>query len=266
MSGESGYKTRLSGFRGRLFSRDDRVNRDSIELRSQPILIFEGEYSKEPISREFLVIYTPKLRGFERGLFLSTGAILMTLGSGAIAPVRAASLEFSFTTEGGATGSFTLDPDTLPVSEPSVGAGPGLEGILYPNAVSNFSLSTPIFDISNNVADYELIPALTFPSPSGATGVLSGVVFPSGCSATTTDFSCLLTIGVVYTGQTSDLAADPASYPTVLSVETLDPETGGIERDVVTNFQVSRIPEPSSGLGILVFGVSSWLWKRWQKK
>lgn len=202
-----------------------------------------------------------KVYGFQPCLLLGTIGISMTLGSVAIAPAQAALLDFSFTTESGATGSFTLDTDTPPASEPSFGVGAEFEGILYPNAVSDFSLSTPTLNISGETTDYEVIPDLALPSPVSGEGVLSGVVFPSGCSATT-DFTCLLTVGVVYDGEIPDLSDDPASYPRVLNIDIFGSETGEIERDFVTNSQVEVIPEPSSGLGVLAFGIGSWLWKR----
>ncbi len=53
------------------------------------------------------------------------GAAFIALLTGATAPVQAALLDFSFTTESGATGSFTLDTDTPSSSEPGI-FGPGV--------------------------------------------------------------------------------------------------------------------------------------------
>ena len=178
-------------------------------------------------------------------------------------------LDFSYTTQSGVTGSFTLDPNTDAASEPSFGVGqPGLEGILYPDAVSNFSLSGLTSPSDSITTDYELIPGFTLDSlpslPDGTIGILSGAVFPAGCSATVNVF-CSATVGVLYTGELAelpDLSSDPASYPIVLTVETFSPETGMLQRDLVTSFEVAprTVPEPAThatviGLGIMGAGM-----------
>lgn len=209
-------------------------------------------------------------------LFMTVvGAVLMTLGSGAYASVQAALLDFNFTSVSGVTGSFTLDTDTKSSPQPSVGAGPGLPGILYPNAVSNFFLSSPQLNLNGVTTDYEVVPPATSDRlglPPGL-GVLSGTVYPSGCSAQ--NFSCFVTAGVLYAGKLSQLPAlsdNPADYKS-LGIEFFDPETAeqiNLTPDIYTNFQVVRrqsIPEGSNSLSLLIFGIgsSSLLFKRIQK-
>ncbi|MEB3282154.1 MAG: hypothetical protein VKK42_24880 [Lyngbya sp.] len=173
-------------------------------------------------------------------------------------------IDFSFTTQSGVTGSFTLDPNTPAASEPSFGVGqPGLEGILYPGAVSNFSLSGLTSPSDSITTDYELIPGFTsdfLPSlPDGTTGILSGAVFPTGCSATVNVF-CSATVGVLYTGELAEppkLSSDPASYPIVLIVETFSPETGMLQRDLVTSFEVTprTVSEPTTNATLIGLGI-----------
>ncbi|BAZ18611.1 hypothetical protein NIES4071_104960 (plasmid) [Calothrix sp. NIES-4071] len=199
-------------------------------------------------------------------LFMTVaGAVLMALGSGTYAPVQAALLDFNFTSVSGVTGSFTLDTDTKFSPQPSAGAGPGLPGILYPNAVSNFFLSSPQLNLNGVTADYEVVPPATSDRlglPPGL-GVLSGAVYPSGCSAQ--NFGCLVTAGVLYAGNLSQLPVlsdNPVDYKS-LGIEFFDPQTGeqiNLTPDLYTNFQVVRrqsIPEESSSLSLLIFGVVS---------
>ncbi|WP_211173069.1 hypothetical protein [Brasilonema bromeliae] len=200
-----------------------------------------------------------------RRLFMAiAGAVIMALGSGAISPAHAELLDFSFTTVSGATGSFTLDTDTPASGESSLGGGaafPGTPGILYPNAVSNLFLSSTQLNLSGVTADYEVVPGLTSAGlglPPGL-GVLSGPVYPAGCS-TGTNFTCAVTIGVLYSGSPSELSDDPASYLS-LGIEFFDPETAeqiNLTPDLYTNFQVVRrqaVPESNSSLSLLAFGI-----------
>jgi hypothetical protein len=192
------------------------------------------------------------------------GAIIMGVGSGAITPAKAELLDFSFTSQTGVTGSFTLDTEAAPSRVPSAGAGPGLPGILYPNAVSNFFLSSPQLNLSGVTTDYEVVPPATsdlLGLPAGL-GVLSGTVYPPGCSSG--NFTCTVTAGVLYSGDLSKLPVlsdDPASYLS-LGIEFFDPETAeqiNLTPDLYTNFQVvrrQRVPESDYSLSILAFGVA----------
>ncbi|BAZ15441.1 hypothetical protein NIES4071_73130 [Calothrix sp. NIES-4071] len=191
------------------------------------------------------------------GAFIAVGTVTV--------PAQAALLDFSFTTQSGATGSFTLDTDTPPSPQPSVGGGLGFPGILYPNAVSNFSLSSSLISLSNVSTDYEVIPSLTSNviGLPPALGVLSGAVYPPGCSVGTS-FRCLVSVGVLYAGNLSELPTlsdDPNFYPRVLNIDFSNLPTGQvIVRDFVTNSQVVRrqtVPESNSGLATLAFGIGS---------
>ena len=188
------------------------------------------------------------------------GALIMGAGSGAVAPAQAAPLDFSFTTVSGETGTFTLETDTPASGQPSVGSGiPGFPGIIYPNAVSNFffsSPSSPEFNASGEIADWEVIPSVI----PGNIGELSGVVYPSGC-ATGTTFTCLINVGVLYTGDVPELSDDPNSYSTGLGIDLFDPVTRqslGIrpfsEYRVVPR---QSVPEPDSGLSVLAVAIAS---------
>jgi hypothetical protein len=198
------------------------------------------------------------------------GAIIMGAGSGAVAPVQAAPLDFSFTTVSGATGTFTLETDTTPSPEPAnFGFDPitgnPVTGISYPNAVSNLFLSSAQVNLSGETADFEVAPTLTSADlgvPAGV-GVLSGAVFPAGCSTGAT-FSCLFTLSTAYTGNLSELpqlSDDPASYPIGLSLDFFDPTTAQLtSRDFIPFLNVVRrqpVPESDSTLSVLAFAITS---------
>lgn len=172
-------------------------------------------------------------------------------------PAQATLLDFSFTTIRGATGTFTLDTDTPPSPVPSIGAG-GFPGILYPDAVSNFSFLSPErpeFNTSNDNADWEIIPGII----PGNVGNLSGISFPSGCSVSA-PFTCTNNIGVLYTGNPSELLDNPDAYAVGLGVELFDPTNNfaslGIEE--FSDYKVVRretIPEPNTYLGALAVSI-----------
>lgn len=198
------------------------------------------------------------------------GAIIMGAGSGAVAPAQAAPLDFSFTTVSGATGTFTLETDTTPSPEPAnFGFDPitgnPVTGISYPNAVSNLFLSSAQVNLSGETADFEVAPTLTSADlglPAGL-GVLSGAVFPAGCS-TGASFSCLFTLSTTYTGNLAELpqlSDDPASYPTGLSLDSFDPTTAQLtNRDFIPFLNVVRrqpVPESDSTLSVLAFAIGS---------
>ncbi|MBW4503551.1 MAG: hypothetical protein KME57_29325 [Scytonema hyalinum WJT4-NPBG1] len=187
------------------------------------------------------------------------GAAFTALLTVAVAPVQAAPLDFNFTTETGATGSFTLNTDTLSSREPGI-FGPENPGILYSNAVSNFSFSSPQLQVSGETADWEVIPSI-FLGPPGSP-VLAGVDYPAGC-ASGTNFTCVINIGVGYAGNLPKLSDDPNSYPSdliglgVMLIDPITRESVGIEE--FTQFQVVRkqvVPESDSGLGVLAFGIA----------
>jgi hypothetical protein len=194
------------------------------------------------------------------------GAAFIALGNGATAPVQAAPLDFNFITESGATGSFTLDTDTAPA--PELGQfGAGFRGILYPNAVSNFSFLSPQLNVSGGTADYQVAPELSsdilapvFGFPF--TGVLSGAAYPSGCSSGTT-YTCRISAGIIYNGNLLELpklSDDPNSYPNGSFVTLYDPTTAApLSTDRITNLQVVRkqpVPESGSSLSLLAFGIA----------
>ena len=76
-------------------------------------------------------------------LFMAVTATAFVAVGTATFPAQAALLDFSFTTESGATGTYTLNTDTAPASDQTL-FGPAFTGILYKGAVSNFSFSSPL--------------------------------------------------------------------------------------------------------------------------
>ena len=192
---------------------------------------------------------------------VTAGAAFIALGTFSTDPATAALLEFDFTTENGATGSFTLNTDIPPANEPAnFGIGIGLS---YPNAVSDFSFSAPYISPLNSVtADYDVAPSI----PLAPGVVLSGVSYPSGCSRATI-FNCLINVAVFYSGNVPELSDDPLFYPRGLGIDVFDPTTSQlIFRDDIVNFEI--VPEPDSVLGTLAVGIggASLLLKRKMNK
>ena len=160
----------------------------------------------------------------------TAGAAFIALGVSTTVPATAASLDFSFTTESGGTGSFTLDTDTAPATEPGLfDPEATVLGISYPNAVSDFSFSAPYINLSSVTTDWNIVPSITsdfigFPSNLG---VLSGVSYPSGC-ITAPGFSCLFNVAVFYSGNRTNLTVlsdEPNSYSRAVGVDFFDPTT-----------------------------------------
>lgn len=181
-------------------------------------------------------------------------AAVIALGTVNTAPATAGLLKFNFDTESGGTGSFTLDTETAPASEPVL-FGPGLTGFLYPNAVSDFFLSAPYIDSLNKVtADYSVVPS--FPLTPDGKEVFSGVSYPAGCSRAAT-FNCLVNVAISYSGNVLNLplvlSSDSLSYSKGIGVEVFDPTVGIPTRDNITNLEA--VPEPDSVLGLLAFGI-----------
>lgn len=201
-------------------------------------------------------------------LFMAVAGATFVMGTGAIAPAQAASLDFSFTTVNGATGTFTLDTDATPSPDPAnFGVNPitrlPITGLSYPNAVSNLFLSSAPqqLNLSGESADFEIAPTLDSDliGVLDGEGVISGGVFPAGCSREIR-FRCLFTLSVGYTGNLSQLpqlSDDPTSYPSGLSIDFFEPTTAQlVNRDRITNLQTrQRVPEPQSGLSILAFSI-----------
>ena len=189
--------------------------------------------------------------------FMAVGAVVLAVGTAGTEPAQAALLDFSFTTVGGNTGSFTLNTDIAPVPGASFGSG-FPTGFSYPEAVTNLSFSAPYINLSSVTTDWNIVPSITsdfigFPSNLG---VLSGVSYPSGC-ITAPGFSCLFNVAVFYSGNRTNLTVlsdKPNSYSRAVGVDFFDPTTQELLiRDEITNLKV--VPEPNSALGILAFGV-----------
>jgi hypothetical protein len=191
------------------------------------------------------------------------GAAFIALLTGATAPVQAALLDFSFTAESGATGSFTLDTDTRPSPQPGI-FGPGVTGISYPNGVSNFSVSAPYINLSNVTTDFNVVPSITsdFIGFPANLGVLSGVSYPPGC-ITAPGFTCLFDVAVFYSGNLSELPVlsdNPLSYSRGAAIRFYNPTTQErLLTDNITNLQVVRkqaVPESDSSLSVLAFAIA----------
>lgn len=185
------------------------------------------------------------------------GAAFIALGIFGTAPATAALLDFSFTTESGGTGSFTLDTDAAPGSVPATiifGDGPVEEGIQYTKAISNFSFSSPSTSFSNLTGDYGVYPSIPF-APNSR-GVLSIVGTPSGDEP---DEFYLADIGLEYLGNVSELPVlsdDPRSYCSLDRITVYDSiefTANVITADPITDLQV--VPETGSILGTLAVGI-----------
>ena len=190
------------------------------------------------------------------------GAAFTALLTLAVAPVQAAPLDFNFTTERGATGSFTLETDTPPSGDPAI-LRMGFTGISYPNAVSNFSFSAPYINLSSVTTDFNVVPSFTsdFIGLPANLGVVSAVSYPPGC-ITAPGLTCLFDIAVLYSGNLSELpelSDNPNSYSIGLGVDFYDPTTRERLGDDITNLQVTLrqpIPESRSSLSLLAFGIA----------
>jgi hypothetical protein len=195
----------------------------------------------------------------------TTGAAFIALGTFGTAPATAALIDFSFTTSSGGTGSFTLDTDTPPGSEPAILEPdiPEAVGILYPKAVSNYSFSSSYLTFNNVTADWIVAPSITsdfIGLPPNVRGVLSGPTYPSGCTTTPPNFTCLFDVAVIYSVNRTDLPVlddNPLSYSRVLGIDFYNPTTGELRlREDITSFQV--VPEPDSALSLLGFGIGGY--------
>ena len=198
-------------------------------------------------------------------LFIAVAGMAFIAVETVAIPAKAALLDFSFTTETGATGTFTLNTDSTPTSEPALLAPdiPQATGISYPNAVSNFSITASYVNLSNVTTDFNVAPSLTsdFIGLPANLGVLSGVSYPPGC-ITAPGFTCLFDLAVFYSGNLWELPVlsdNPLSYSRGAGIRFYNPATRErLLTDNITNFQVVQrqpIPEPNSSLSLLAFGI-----------
>ncbi len=198
------------------------------------------------------------------------GVAFIALGTLTVEPVQAALLDFNFSTTSGATGAFTLNTNTNPSSEPAI-FRPGVTGLTYPGAISNFTISAPYVNLSNITTDFDIAPSFTSDSiglPINL-GVLSGVSYPPGC-ITNSSLTCLLNVALLYSGNQTELPTlsdNPLSYSRSVGVDFFDPTTNKLLiRDEITNFKVvsRQVPEPNSSLSILIsaIGIAGLLVKR----
>ncbi len=196
-------------------------------------------------------------------LFMAAlGATFIALGTLGTDPAQAALLNFSFTTESSGTGSFILNTDTVPTSESGLltdddGSVIGT-GFVYPNAVSNFSFSSPDVNLSNLTGEFAVFPSNPPYFAPDSTGVDSGFEYPTGCTVAT-DFVCSVQVLTEYIGSISELPVlsdDPLSYPRAFAFQRINPTTSDfLTNDRITNFRVTPVPESDSVLGTLAFGI-----------
>lgn len=213
----------------------------------------------------------------QRLMIAVSGLVSLGLGTIGITPASAALLDFSFESENGVRGSFTLDTDTQASDVPAdFGFG---SGTLYSNAVSDYNLSDNQggLNFSGETADYQILTNPTPPPadssvtpppggpqfPPGTT--LSGVVYPSGCSEGV--FTCSITVPIFYTGDLTELPklSDNLNSYSIERVEFFDinPETQSLEvtRDVFTSSNITSrttsVPEANSSLSLFAMGIIS---------
>lgn len=195
-----------------------------------------------------------------KSLPIAVAAAVIAVGTVAVDSSQAALLDFNFTTESGATGSFTLDTDIPAAPEPALFRF-GFTGNAYLNAVSNFSLSAPYLNLDNVTTDYNLVPDLGDFLGIPGSGAASGVSYDPGCIIEE-GLTCTLGLSISYTGDPSELPAlsdDPASYSAGLAVSIFE-NSEPVSRDFITSFQVvprQPIPESDTGLSVLAFGIGS---------
>lgn len=197
----------------------------------------------------------------------AAGAVFIFVSTVAMAPAQAVLLQFSFTTESGGRGTFTLDTDTAPDSNPAIVRDDDesviVTGISYPNAISNFSFSAPYTEFRNLSAAYGVFPSLIIDSTSSDTS-LSGVYYPSSCLSATGSYCSKILEPIVYSGnalELPELSANPLSYnyvslseATEIGVLRFDASTGDLlSADPITNFQA--VPESDSVVAILALGI-----------
>jgi hypothetical protein len=146
----------------------------------------------------------------------------------------------------------------------------GVVGILYPQAVSNYSFSSPYLNFNNKSADWIVAPSITsdfIGLPPEVKGVLSGPTYPSSCTTTPPNFTCILDVAVIYSGNVSKLPVlsdDPLSYSRIIGIDFSDPIAGELRlREGVVSSQVvtkQSIPESNLSSSVLAFGITaSWL-------
>ena len=187
-------------------------------------------------------------------------------------PAKAALIDFQFTTASGGTGTFTLNTDTKAASIPVIldPSMPEVVGIIYPEAISNYSFSSSYLTFNNFTADWVVAPSITsdfIGLPPEVRGVLSGSTYPSRCT-TPPNFTCLLDVAVIYSGNLADsvLSDEPLSYSTVLGIDFYDLTAGelGLREDIVSS-QVVRsqaVPESNYSSSIFASGIACWWWLR----
>lgn len=195
-----------------------------------------------------------------KSLPIAIAAAVIAVGTVAADSSQAALLDFNFTTESGATGSFTLDTDTPPSPDPAL-VRFGSTGFAYPNAVSDFSISAPYLNLSSVTTDFYVVPLLSNFFGSSGTGITSGVSYDPGC-ITAPGFTCTFGLSVSYSGDPSELPVlsdDPISYSTGLAVGIFE-NRELLVRDSITNFKIvprQSIPESNTTLSVLTFGIGS---------
>lgn len=192
-----------------------------------------------------------------KSLPIAIAAAVIAVGTVAADSSQAALLGFNFTTESGATGSFTLDTATPPSPDPAIFRF-GFTGFAYSDAVSNFSISAPYLNLSNVTTDFNVVPFLSEFIGLPGTGLASGVSYGPGC-ITEPGLTCTLGLSISYSGDPLELPVlsdDPNSYSIGNAVSIFE-DSRPLLRDSITSFQVEPVPEPDSILSVLIFGIGS---------
>lgn len=198
-----------------------------------------------------------KISAFLLGTLLSVSSTVMA------SPAAAAQLRFSFTTQSGGNGSFSLETDTeaVPESELPIFFTIREGNQAYLGAVSDFSFTSPEASFEGLDADYGVFPAVEFGSLLGVPevpGAYTAVYAPAGCLFDPTAF-CPTEFPIAYTGDLSalpDLADDLSAYVEGFDIASVSP-IGVIGSDPLTSFNVESVPEPGSIAGILLLGMLS---------
>ena len=169
----------------------------------------------------------------------------------AIEPSKAALLDFSFVTEQGAVGEFTLNTDAEPANEPAIFRF-GFTGVAYLDAVTDFSLTAPYLTLDGVTTDFNVVPDLADFLGIPGSGAASGISYDPGCIIET-GLTCTLGLSISYLGDLTTLPAlsdDPTTYASGTAVSIFE-NSEPISRDFITEFQVTSrtpVPEPTNSI------------------
>ena len=207
-------------------------------------------------------------------LSIAIAATTLSFFAIGINSAQAALLQFSFTTENffntqeTGSGSFLLDTETTVSSEIiaqlfDLTGQVFAEGLLYPDAVSNFFFSSP----GAGTFNYATLDFVVFPTVSFVPGSVAGAIGLRQCNDPEADCPTQLTLD--YTGSLAELptlSANPESY-SLFDVSGY--KAGGAEVtfiENVTSQSSTAVPAPAVFPGVLAAGALGAVYRKRQSK